>query len=172
MGLHVGRRARQGRIPLPPVEVVELLDGTPIYQEPARLHERRGWLWRLFERQPSDTFTVSAGSLNAEILGELRDFPLLEIDATGRPVLRVLPGMRGDLRIGVSCMRVEDMLADPALVDPAFGGARLPLPYGARLRVEVGPRVFVARVGGPPLMLSPRPEGASNPVLAALGPGC
>ena len=165
----MGRRAQRGRIPLPPVEVVELLEGTPIYQEPARLRERRGWLWRVFERQPSDTFTVSAGSTNTEILGDRQDFPLLEIDDEGRPVLRVLPGMRGDLRIGVSCMRVEHMLVDPALVDEEFGGARLPLPYGARLRIEVGPRTFVARIGGPPLMLTSQPEGSAKPLFAALG---
>ena len=138
-----------------------MLDGAPIYPEPARLQPRRGWLSRVVGRGPSERFTISAGTTNVEILGERRDFPLLEIDAAGRPQLRVLPGMRGELRIGVSCMRVAQMLADPALADPELGGARLPLPYGARLRIQIGPRTFVARVGGPPLMLTSQPSSAS-----------
>lgn len=159
-------RAHQGRIPLPPVEIVELLDGAPIYEQPARLSERRGWLARLISRRGSERFTVSPGTTNVEILGERQDFPLLEIDASGRPVLRVLPGMRGELRIGVSCMAVEQMLADPALTDDELGGARLPLPHGARIRVEIGPRTFVARVGGRPLMLTSQPAASGSIALA------
>ena len=161
-------RAHEGRIPLPPVEVVELLDGAPIYEQPAQLQARRSWLARLLGRGGNQRFTVSPGSTNVEILGERTDFPLLEIDASGRPVLRVLPGMSGELRIGVSRMGVEQMLEDPALLDERHGGARLPLPYGARLRVQVGPRTFVARVGGPPLMLSGQASASTSlPRLAS-----
>ena len=87
-----------------------------------------------------------------EILRWREDFALLEIDETGRPVLQVLPGMSGDLRIGVSRMTVAQMLADPSLRDTKLGGARVPVPFGARIRVECGNRTFFARVGGQPLM--------------------
>jgi hypothetical protein len=76
--------------------------------------------------------------------------------------------MGGELRIGVSRMSVAQMLADPALEDPELGGARLPLPYGARVRVECGAKTFVARIGGPPLMHTMRPAPASS--LAQLAP--
>ncbi|PRQ06696.1 hypothetical protein [Enhygromyxa salina] len=97
-------------------------------------------------------FVLDPTTTPAEILGGREDFALLEIDATGRPVLQVLPGMIGELRIGVSRMTVAHMLVDPALTNRELGGARLPLPYGARIRIQCGPRTFVARVGGPPLM--------------------
>lgn len=87
-----------------------------------------------------------------EILRWRENFALLEIDETGHPVLHVLPGMTGELRIGVSRMTVAQMLADPSLQDPKLGGARLSVPFGARIRVECGDRTFLARVGGPPLM--------------------
>ncbi|KIG19406.1 hypothetical protein DB30_02687 [Enhygromyxa salina] len=102
-----------------------------------------------------------------EILGGREDFALLEIDATGRPILRVLPGMVGELRIGVSRMTVAHMLVDPALEDRQVGGARLPLPYGARIRIIIGARTFVARIGGPPLMHTMHGAPASSvPQLA------
>ena len=66
----------------------------------------------------------------------------------------------------VSCMAVEQMLADPALTDDELGGARLPLPHGARIRVEIGPRTFVARVGGRPLMLTSQPATSGSVALA------
>lgn len=169
------RRARQpGQIPLPPVEIVELVDGAPATPEPARLRERSGWLFdvvgRVLGQDRASRFVLDPRTTPAEILGERQDFALLEIDATGRPVLHVLPGMIGELRIGVSRMSVAHMLVDPALQDPELGGARLPLPYGARIRILCGPRTFVARVGGPPLMPTPTMHGApasAMPQLAA-----
>lgn len=103
-------------------------------------------------RNRASRFVLEPKTTPAEILGDREDFALLEIDGTGRPVLHVLPGMIGELRIGVCRMTVAHMLVDPALEDPELGGARLPLPYGARIRILCGPRTFVARIGGPPLM--------------------
>ncbi|PRQ03327.1 hypothetical protein ENSA5_17170 [Enhygromyxa salina] len=151
------------------MEIVELVDGAPASQEPAKLRERSGWLSRVLERNRANRFVLDPTTAPVEtlqILGDREDFALLEIDETGRPVLHVLPGMAGELRIGVCCMSVEHMLADPALRDPELGGARLPLPYGARIRVVCGPRIFVARVGGPPLMRTPLP--AAEPSIPQL----
>jgi hypothetical protein len=160
----VGSRARKtvgpfasspkGRIELPPVEVIEIVDGAPTSPEPAKLRERSGWLWAFlaFGGSRRASRYVLPTRLSPEILRWREDFALLEIDETGRPVLHVLPGMSGELRIGVSRMTVAQMLADPSLQDPQLGGARLPVPFGARIRVECGGRTFVARVGGPPLM--------------------
>lgn len=152
----VGRRARnsvgpQGRIGLPAVEVIEMVDGAPTSPEPAKLRERSGWLWA-FMTGNRHTRYVLPSRISPEILRWRENFALLEIDETGRPVLHVLPGMTGELRIGVSRMTVAQMLADPSLQDPELGGARLPVPFGARIRIECGARTFVARVGGPPLM--------------------
>jgi hypothetical protein len=54
-------------------------------------------------------------------------------------------------------MAVSQMLADPSLqLDPEdpSAGARLPLPYGARLQIHCGPKTFVARIGGQPFNYS------------------
>jgi hypothetical protein len=153
----VGRRARNsvGLIGLPAVEVIEMVDGAPTSPEPAKLRERSGWLWsflaRVFGARHRHRYVLPT-RVSPEILRWREDFALLEIDETGRPVLHVLPGMTGELRIGVSRMTVAQMLADPSLRDPELGGARLPVPFGARIRVECGDRTFLARVGGPPLM--------------------
>ena len=158
-------RAAKGRIPLPPVEVIELVDGEPATDEPAELREKGGWLWRLFARatgRDRSRFIVDPLSIPVEILRGRDDFPLLEVGEDGRPVLRVVHGMAGEMRIGVSCMRVADMLEDPWLDDPEFHGARLPLPFGARLRIECGTRTFVARVGGPPLIQTSVPATGSS----------
>ena len=160
------KREQEGRIPLPPVEVVELLDGEPALPYPASLRPRGGWLRRLLERERKDRFVLVPGRIPAALLGNREEFPLLEIDESRRPVLNVLPSMRGELRIGVCQMSVEQMLADPALAQ-SDESARLPLPYGARVRIECGPRIFVARVGGPPLVQSPdRRPASSAPLLA------
>jgi hypothetical protein len=136
------------------VEIIEFIDGAPATKEPAKLRERSGWLFSMLGRNRASRFLLDPKTTPPEILGAREDFALLEIDKTGRPVLHVLPGMSGELRIGVSRMTVAHMLVDPALEDPELGGARLPLPYGARIRILCGPRTFVARIGGPPLMLT------------------
>jgi hypothetical protein len=133
------------------VEVIEIVDGAPTSPEPAKLRERSGWLWAFLGRNRHRRYVLQA-RVAPEILRWREDFALLEIDETGRPVLHVLPGMSGELRIGVSRMTVAQMLVDPSLQDPKLGGARLPVPFGARIRIECGERTFVARVGGPPLM--------------------
>lgn len=162
----MGRRAaKAGQIALPPVEVFELVDGAPT-REPAKLRERSGWLSSLVGLDRS-RFVISA-QLAPELFKWREHFTLLEIDATGRPVLYVLPGMSGELRIGVSRMTVAQMLADPALVDATIGGARLPLPFGARLRIHCGAATFVARIGGPPLVHTPAPAAGSAAPLFAL----
>jgi hypothetical protein len=157
----VGRREpKAGIIALPPVEVVELIDGAPTQREPALLRERSGWLSAFLGRHRSRYVLSSA--LAPEVFTWREQFTLLEIDPSGRPILHVLPGMSGEMRIGVSKMSVAQMLADPSLVDPSLGGARVPLAFGARLRIHCGPSTFVARVGGPPLMqlLAPAPGSA------------
>ena len=165
----MGRRDQQaGRIPLPPVEILELDRSSPA-AKPARLSPEDGWLGRLLGRKAASRFILDPSQIPADLLGGRRDFALLAFDDEGRPVLRVLPGMQGELRIGVSEMSVAQMLADPALHDPAQGGARLPLSNGARLRICCGPKTFVARVGGPPLPQTPQP-GASQAANAGPAP--
>jgi hypothetical protein len=152
-------------IGLPPVEVIELVDGAPTSPEPAELRERSGWLWAFLARNRASRYVLPT-RLSPEILRWREDFALLEIDETGRPVLHVLPGMSGELRIGVSRMTVAQMLADPSLQDAQLGGARLPVPFGARIRIECGGRTFVARVGGPPLMQILHAAPSTAPQLA------
>jgi hypothetical protein len=148
----VRRGKQEGRIPVPPVEVLELEAGA----EPASLSPETSWLRRLLGRERNHRFILDPRRVPVEILQGREDFALLAFDPDGRPVLNVLAGMSGELRIGVSCMSVAQMLADPALQVP--GGARLPLPNGARLRIHCGPALtFVARVGGPPLIQRLRP---------------
>lgn len=148
------------------MEIVELVNGAPVSPEPAKLRERSGWLSRLVTGKRASRFVLDSEAEPA-ILGWREDFALLEIDDGGRPVLHVLPGMAGELRIGVSRMSVAQMLVDPALEDRELGGARLPLPYGARIRVQCGAKTYVARIGGPPLMQTMLPVAASSmPQLA------
>lgn len=152
--------SKAGRIPLPPIEVVELderLGGAAI-AKPASLSPEVGWIGRLFGGNRVSRFVLEPTQIPAEVLQDRRDFALLEFDADGRPVLQVLPGMSGELRIGVSRMTVAQMLADPALRQ-ADHRARLPLPNGARLRICCGHKTFLARVGGPPLPQMPEPAG-------------
>lgn len=143
-----------------------MIDGTATSREPAKLRERSGWLLALLGGNRGSRYVVASG-LAPEVFRWREQFTLLEIDASGRPVLHVLPGMTGELRIGVSRMSVAQMLADPSLKDPALGGARLPLPNGARLRIHCGPSTFEARVGGPPLILAPATAGTAQLVPAA-----
>lgn len=155
--------ADPGRIPVPPVEILELdarLDGGTTWGaaigKPAALQPSKGWLARLLRGDHASRYLLGPDAITASILDGRREFALLEFDPDGRPVVQVLPGMAGELRIGVSRMTVAQMLADPALERPD-GGARLPLPYGARLRIQCGPKTFVARVGGAPLPEAPEP---------------
>lgn len=160
------RDPQAGRIPVPPVEVVELddrLDGAAI-TKPASLSPASGWIPKLLGRNRASRFVLEADQVPADLLQDRRDFALLEFDGDGRPVLQVLPGMTGELRIGVSRMTVAQMLDDPALALDD-GAARLPLPYGARIRVQCGPKTFVARIGGPPLIQTLEPATGS-PQLA------
>ena len=163
------RRKQPGRIPLPAVEIVEIVDGDPA--KPIVLAPGPGPAGRvaaaLLGISRKDRFVVDCRNLThggeTTILGAHRQLTLLELDEDERPVLRVLPGMDGELRIGVSRMSVAQMLADPALQHPE-GGARLPLPNGARLRIECGPKTFFARVGGPPLL---RPALSGSTVVGS-----
>lgn len=145
-----------GRIPVPPVEILELddrLDGAAV-GKPAALRPAGSWLGRLLRGDHASRFILAEDQVAGDILQGRRDFALIEFDPDGRPVVQVLPGMAGELRIGVSRMTVAQMLVDPALRLPD-GGARLPLPYGARLRIVCGPKTFVARVGGEALPEAP-----------------
>jgi hypothetical protein len=148
---------KAGRIPLPPIEVVELDDrlGGAAISRPTSLSPQFGWIRRLFGQNRANRFVLEANQIPTEILQGRRDFALLEFDASGRPVLQVLNGMSGELRIGVCRMTVAQMLADPAL--RTADGARLPLPNGVRLRIACGHKTFLMRVGGPPLIVTPEP---------------
>lgn len=168
-GRHVRRRSsKAGRIPLPPVEVVELddrLDGAAV-SKPTCLSPDSGWLTRMLRPDRASRFVLEPRQVPADVLQDRRDFALLEFDDDGRPVLQVLPGMVGELRIGVSRMTVAQMLADPALrLDD--GGARLPLPNGARIRVSCGTKTFIARIGGPPLILTLQPAAGHSQLAHA-----
>ncbi|NVB41361.1 hypothetical protein G6O69_26220 [Pseudenhygromyxa sp. WMMC2535] len=160
-------RAQPGRIPLPPVEIVEVVGGEP--RMVAKLEPSPGRIAKLFAlltgARRKDRFLLDRRSLPPEILAGREQLSLLELDADGRPVLWVLPGMAGELHIGVSRMTVDQMLADPALAEPS-GGARLPLPYGARLHIRSKERCFHVRVGGPPLIQPPLGEVRCEPALA------
>lgn len=172
LGRNVGRRDQQaGRIPLPAVEILELDTAAEPASLSASSTRGRSWIRRLLGPAKPSRFVLDPTQIPADILDDRRDFALMEFDDDGRPVLQVLPGMHGELRIGVSQMSVAQMLADPALQDAALGGARLPLPNGARLRIHVGPKTFVGRVGGPPLVANHQldeavPRGASQLVHA------
>jgi hypothetical protein len=167
MGQHVRRgNSKAGRIPLPPIEILELderLGGAAI-SKPASLSPEVGWIRRLLGADGASRFVLEPNQVPAEVLQGRRDFALLEFDPDGRPVLQVLPGMSGELRIGVSRMTVAHMLADPAL-QQADGSARLPLSNGARLRISCGHKTFLARIGGPPLPEVPQAAGQTQTQL-------
>lgn len=150
-----------GRIGLPEIEVVELARGRDprvMKLEPAT----RAWWGRVVDR--------------SRFVLEPNSFVLLEIvedlaSELGQPrcVLRVRPGMDGEVVIGVARMTVAQILADPALRQ-ADGRARLPLPNGSRVRIVAQGMTFLARVGGPPLLrptptASPIPDGALEPAF-------
>lgn len=161
MGGHVRRgNCKAGRISLPPIEIVELDDrlGGAAISKPTALRPDSSWLRRLIGADRASRYVLEPDQIPAEVLQGRRDFSLLEFDPDGRPVLQVLPGMSGELRIGVSRMTVAHMLADPAL-QQADHSARLPLPNGARLRIVCGHKTFLARVGGPPLPQTFQPAG-------------
>ncbi|HLT40403.1 MAG TPA: hypothetical protein VK034_29190 [Enhygromyxa sp.] len=168
MGRHVRRgSSKAGRIPLPPVEIVELddrLDGAAI-GKPTRLSPETGWFTRLFRTDRASRYILEPQQIPADVLQDRRDFALLEFE-DGRPVLQVLPGMAGELRIGVSRMTVAQMLADPALRRDD-GRARLPLPNGARVRISCGTKTYLARIGGPPLILTLQPAAGQAQLVHA-----
>jgi hypothetical protein len=154
-----GRIPASGRIGLPEIEVVELARGRDprvVRLEPPT----RRWWGSLVDR--------------GRFVLEPNSFVLLEIvedlaSELGQPrcVLRVRPGMAGEVVIGVARMSVGQILADPALRQPD-GRARLPLPNGSRVRIVAQGMTFLARVGGPPLL---RPTRAADPIPdAALEP--
>jgi hypothetical protein len=154
------------------VELDDRLGGAAL-SKPTRLSPKAGWLspetgWisRLLGADRNTRFVLEPRQVPADVLGDRRDFALLEFDADGRPVLQVLPGMLGELRIGVSRMTVAQMLADPAL-RLAEGGARLPLPNGARVRIACGSKTFLARVGGPPLVMTLQPAAGHSQLAHA-----
>jgi hypothetical protein len=155
--------SKAGRIPLPPVEILELDErlGGAAVSKPASLSPDVGWIRRMFGADRASRYVLGADQIPAEVLQGRRDFALLEFDLEGRPVLHVLPGMSGELRIGVSRMTVAHMLADPAL-QQADESARLPLPNGARLRISCGHKTFLARIGGPPLPDIPQPAASET----------
>lgn len=162
--------SKAGRIPLPAVEILELDErlGGAAVSKPASLSPNASWIRRMFGADCASRYVLEADQIPAEVLQGRRDFALLEFDPDARPVLHVLPGMSGELRIGVSRMTVAHMLADPAL-QQADASARLPLPNGARLRISCGHKTFLARIGGPPLSCPPR--SVPFPPLASLAPG-
>lgn len=150
----MARRARIERFPYPATEVVECVDGTPVASTTLRpisgpLHRTLAGLLRW---QRKDRYLLDARSATPAMLAGRDAMPLLELDTDGRPILEVAPGMQGELRVGVSEMRVEQILADPSLGDPTTGAARIPLANGTRVRIVCGRKTFHARVGGPPIV--------------------
>jgi len=171
----VATRAKTERVPFPTVEIIDL------HGVGATLLPREAGLRRLFRRKGGrspgaprqDRYVLDARVLPAEILAKRGTIPLLALDVTGRPVLEVVPGMRGELSVGVSRMTVSQMLADSALRDPNTGATRVPLPNGARVRVHCGAHTFHMRVGGAPLPRPVSPPATSPAAVApeADGPG-
>jgi hypothetical protein len=152
----------RGRIGLPKVEVAELVEGRA--PRVVELQAPRRGLLAGFARAERSRYLVEGTFALLEILDDVpgeRGLP--------RCVLRVWPGMRGEITVGVARLGVEQILADPSLRE-VDGSARLPLPNGARLRVQapdlLGSQLTVlARVGGPPLSL-PQPSNADVPDTA------
>jgi hypothetical protein len=159
--------SKAGRIPLPPIEIVELDDrlGGAAISRPTSLSPDFGWIRRLLGQGRATRFVLQPDQIPAEVLQGRRDFALLEFDPSGRPVLQVLAGMAGEMRIGVSRMTVAQMLADPAL--RTADGARLPLANGVRMRISCGHKTFLARVGGPPLVSTPEPAAGQPQLVLA-----
>ncbi len=162
------RRAHaRGRIALPEIEIVTL----DPRGEPSRVDRLRapgrGPLARLVLRGRDRFELIGGKQVPTELLPAQQSWTLLEVVVVSdgsfgeqvRCVLHVLPGMQGEVAIGVSRMTLAQVLADPALREPD-GSARLPLPHGARLRITWGPLSLAARIGGPPLTPPPtaRPQ--------------
>lgn len=154
----------RGRIGLPKVEVAELVEGRA--PRVVELQPPRRGLLAGFSRADRSRYLVDGTFALLEILDDVageRGLP--------RCVLRVWPGMRGEIVVGVARLGVDQILADPSLRE-VDGSARLPLPNGARLRIQapdlLGSNLTVlARIGGPPLSLPPLPSGADLPEGAA-----
>lgn len=134
---------------IPPPEVVVVREGVDPKQPGAHVQLRplpsglRGRLIALFagakrDAPRRDRYVLDERSATKEVLAGRRRHALVALDPSGRPVLRVLPGMRGELRVGVSVMRVAQMLDDPALRETGTGVTCLALPRGATVRVECG----------------------------------
>lgn len=148
---------QRGRIGLPKIEVAELVEG----REPRVVElvaPREGWR-RALDRADRSRYLADGTFALLEIVDDVAG-------ELGRPrcVLRVWQGMLGEVTIGVARVGVTQILADPELRQ-ADGSARLPLPNGARVRIQapdlLGANLtIVARVGGPPLSLPSASEVA------------
>ncbi len=147
------RRPDLGPIPVPPARVVATRGdlGASAFLLPGGDPGRRrgGWLTGATE---DPRFVIgSAPPARVEVSAELlegRSSWCLFDNGGPRPLLRLLPGMRGEVRIGVSRFDVEQILRDPSLRDRA-GVATYAMPYGAHAHIECGPWTFELRRAHP-----------------------
>jgi hypothetical protein len=98
--------------------------------------------------------------VQADSLGGRENFALVSRDREGRCVLHLLPGMEGELNVGVCSISIERLLRDPA-VQARDGSADYALPNGTRVNIECGGLQFVMSYGGAPLFAE-----ASQPAVA------
>jgi hypothetical protein len=89
------------------------------------------------------TSATAEVAIPAELLGGRRELALVQLTEE-RPHLTLVPGMQGTIEIGVSRLDAAAILGDPRLRQ-ASGEARFPLPWGARVNLELGPWRFTIR---------------------------
>lgn len=141
-----------GRISTPPLEILASRNGSVTDARSVVAPRQKSGFFRMLRGARNHAYVVGAGSgahaeVDADSLGGLRCFALIEHDREGRPCLNLLSGMKGVLEIGVCRVRVEQLLADPALRQPT-GHVRYPLPNGIRARLHVGETRFDLSLGG------------------------
>jgi hypothetical protein len=146
----------RGPIPTPDVQVFARFGGWTKLRRLAMPQPRRGGPWwkRILrpQRRRAKPFVLGErghAPVPSALLGGRNSFWL--IDAEGaRPRLNLLPGMRGEIEIGVCRVSIESLLRDPALRH-AQGHTSYLLPNGVVARVSVGELELHLSVGGPSL---------------------
>ncbi len=148
------RRPELGSIPVPDAEVQAFYEGqlTASATLPGGDPGRRARRWsgpRAWGSGPDPSrFVIGRGpeariEVPADLLDGQAQVCLLD-NAGPRPRLRLVPGMDGEVRVGVARFGAQQIMGDPSLRD-ARGAAEYDLPFGAEARIQVGPWTFLIR---------------------------